>query len=168
VTAATRPQRHDTARLLQSSAIVGLGTALSRITGYMRVAAISYALGVSTLAGVYSWANETPNIVYELLLGGVLTATLVPQFVRHLQDDDPDATSAVFTVAMIGLLVITIVGVLAAPLIARLYLLDVHGEEIQPRDQRSCEHADDRDDEQTDHRDGEDRARRVRDRKSVV
>lgn len=127
MTTTTGPQRHDTARLLQSSAIVGLGTALSRITGFMRVAAISYALGVSTLAGVYSWANETPNIVYELLLGGVLTATLVPQFVRHLQDDDPDATSAVFTVSMLGLLAITVIGVLAAPLIARLYLLDVHG-----------------------------------------
>jgi putative peptidoglycan lipid II flippase len=124
---ATHHGRHDTARLLKSSAIVGLGTALSRVTGFMRVAAISYALGVSTLAGVYSWANETPNIVYELLLGGVLTATLVPQFVRHLQDKDDDATSAVFTVAMLGLLVITIVGVVAAPLIARLYLINVHG-----------------------------------------
>ena len=33
---------------------------------------------MTTLAGTYSYANETPNIVYELLLGGVLTATLVP------------------------------------------------------------------------------------------
>lgn len=123
----TEQGRHDTSRLLKSGAIVGLGTALSRVTGLIRVQAISYALGVSTLAGVYSWANETPNIVYELLLGGVLTATLVPQFVRHLVDDDDDATSAVFTTAMLGLLIITIVGVLAAPLLVRLYLLLVHG-----------------------------------------
>jgi putative peptidoglycan lipid II flippase len=123
----TEQGRHDTGRLLKSGAIVGLGTALSRITGFVRVLAISYALGVTTLSGVYSWANETPNIVYELLLGGVLTATLVPQFVRHLQDRDDEATSAVFTTAMLGLLVITVIGVLAAPFIARLYLIDVHG-----------------------------------------
>lgn len=124
---ATDHGRHNTARLLQSSAIVGLGTALSRLTGLLRVQAISFALGATTLAGVYTWANETPNIVYELLLGGVLTATLVPQFVRHVHDGDEDATSAVFTVAMLGLLAITVLGVVAAPLIVRLYLLQVHG-----------------------------------------
>ncbi len=120
-------QRHSTARMLRSGAVVGLGTVLSRATGLLRVVAISYALGATTLSGVYTWSNETPNIVYELLLGGVLTATLVPQFVRHLQDDDDDATSAVFTTAMLTLLGITIIAVLAAPLIVRLYLLQVHG-----------------------------------------
>jgi putative peptidoglycan lipid II flippase len=119
--------RHDTRRLLQSSAVVGIGTALSRITGFLRVAAIAYALGISTLAGVYSYANETPNIVYELLLGGVLTATLVPQFVKHFESDDDDATSAVFTVAMLALLAITAIGVLLAPWIVQLYTLRVSG-----------------------------------------
>ena len=56
--------------LLRSSAIVGLGTALSRITGFLRVAAIAYAIGAGALAGTYSYANETPNMLYELLLGG--------------------------------------------------------------------------------------------------
>jgi putative peptidoglycan lipid II flippase len=134
VSQATAQQgRHDTARLLQSSAVVGVGTATSRVTGLLRVQAISYALGVSTLAGVYSWANETPNIVYELLLGGVLTATLVPQFVRHLQDDDEDATSAVFTVSMLVLLGITVIGVVGAPLIARINLLQVRGDVRGPQ-----------------------------------
>ena len=64
--------------MLRSSVVVAVGTALSRITGFVRIAAIAYALGVTALAGTYSYANETPNIVYELLVGGVLTATLVP------------------------------------------------------------------------------------------
>jgi len=119
--------RHDTRRLLKSSALVGVGTALSRITGFARVAAIAYALGVSTLAGVFSYANETPNIVYELLLGGVLTATLLPQFVRHLASDDDDATSAIFTVAMLALLGIAVLGIVLAPVIVELYTLRVTG-----------------------------------------
>ncbi len=122
-----RQRRHDTGRLLQSSAIVGLGTALSRATGFLRVAAIAYALGVTATAGVYSYANETPNIVYELLLGGVLTATLVPQFVRHIQQRDDDATSAVVTVSMLALVGITVIGVLIAPLIVDIYTLRVTG-----------------------------------------
>ena len=119
--------RPDTGRILRSSAVVGVGTALSRATGFLRVAAIAYALGVSTLAGVYSYANETPNIVYELLLGGVLTATLVPLFVTYFEDRDDEATSAVVTVAVLALVGITIVGELLAPLIVRLYTINVSG-----------------------------------------
>lgn len=119
--------RHNTARLLRSSGVVGLGTVLSRVSGLLRVQAIAYALGVSTLAGVYSYANETPNMVYELLIGGVLTATLVPQFVRHFQDEDEEATSAVFTVALLSLLAITVVGIIIAPWIVKLYTIQVKG-----------------------------------------
>ena len=112
-------------RLLRSSAVVGVGTALSRLTGFGRVAAVAYALGASTVAGVYAYANETPNIFYELLLGGILTATLLPLFVRNLADGDEEATNAIVTVAAVALLVITALGMLLAPLIVRIYTLNV-------------------------------------------
>ncbi len=120
-------RQNETRRLLRSSAIVGLGTTLSRITGYLRVAAIAYALGVTTLAGTYSYANETPNMLYELLLGGVLTATLVPQFVRHLEHRDDDAASAIVTCSMLAIVALTAIGVLLAPQIVDLYTLQVSG-----------------------------------------
>jgi len=90
----SNPAESDTS-LVRSSALVAVGTALSRVTGFARIAAIAYALGASTLAGTYSYANEAPNIVYELLLGGVLTATLVPLFVRYHETHDEDAPSAI-------------------------------------------------------------------------
>jgi putative peptidoglycan lipid II flippase len=114
-------------RLLRSSAIVGVGTALSRITGFLRVAAIAYALGGGVVAGVYSYASQTPAMLYELLLGGVLTATLVPLFVRHFEQRDDDATSAIFTVSAVALLAVTVVGVAIAPWIVDLYTLRVSG-----------------------------------------
>ena len=117
----------DDSRIVRSSAVVAVGTALSRVTGFVRIAAIAYALGVTALAGTYSYANETPNIVYELFLGGVFTATLVPLFVKYFESDDEDATSAIVTVSMLALLVVTALGVLLAPAIVRLYTLDVHG-----------------------------------------
>ncbi|MFI5053831.1 MAG: murein biosynthesis integral membrane protein MurJ [Acidimicrobiia bacterium] len=113
--------------LVRSSAVVAVGTALSRATGFVRIAAIAYALGVTALAGTYSYANETPNIVYELLLGGVLTATLVPLFVKHFETRDEDAASAIFTVSMLVLAGVTVIGVLLAPWIVSLYTLNVHG-----------------------------------------
>lgn len=114
-------------RLLRSSAVVGVGTALSRITGFGRVAAIAYALGATKVSGVYAYANETPNILYELLLGGILTATLLPLFVRHFQEQDEEATNAVVTVAAVSLIGATLVGIVLAPVIVRLYTLQVTG-----------------------------------------
>ena len=113
-------------RLIRSSAVVGLGTALSRITGFLRVSALA-ALGFARLTDVYNIANSTPNIVYELLLGGILTATLVPLYVEHLERDDRRATDAINTVAIVALIGITAAGIVAAPWIVNLYTLRLHG-----------------------------------------
>jgi putative peptidoglycan lipid II flippase len=113
--------------VVRSSARVALGTALSRLTGFLRLAAMAYAIGFTRLTDTYNLANTTPNIVYELLLGGVLSATLVPVFVDHRDRDDDEATSAVITVAAVVLVVLTVVGILAAPAIVRLYTLRVEG-----------------------------------------
>ncbi len=106
--------------LVRSSALVAVGTGLSRVTGVMRVAALMYALGQTWLADSYTVANTMPNIVYELLLGGVLSATLVPIFTERLRRDD-GGTSAVVTVAGLVLVVVTVVGFVAAPAIFALY-----------------------------------------------
>ena len=128
--APTRRERRQAGAVLRSSAVVAVGTGLSRITGFVRIAAIAYALGVTTLAGTYSYANETPNIVYELLLGGVLTATLVPLFVRQFETGDDDASSAIFTVSMVALLGITVAGILLAPWIVDLYTVRADGPNV--------------------------------------
>ncbi len=113
-------------RLVRSSAVVGLGTALSRITGFLRVSALA-ALGFARLTDVYNIANSTPNIVYELLLGGILTATLVPLYVEHYERDDQRATDAINTAAIASLAAITVLGFIAAPWIIDLYMLRLHG-----------------------------------------
>ena len=111
--------------LLKNNLIVAVGTALSRLTGLVRVAVFAIVMGQTALADAYNGANNSPNAVYELLLGGVLSASLVPVFTRQAEDDDRDATSAVVTVAVLALTAITIVAVAAAPLIFRLFSLDV-------------------------------------------
>ena len=112
-----------TARLVRSSAVVGIGTGLSRISGLLRVGALTFALGATALSDAYNLANTTPNIIYELLLGGVLSASLVPIFVEHDQLGDEDATNAVLTVSVIAMAVLTVIAVLAAPLIVDVYTL---------------------------------------------
>ena len=78
--------------LLKSNLVVAVGTALSRITGLVRVAVFAFVMGQSALTDAYNGANNSPNAIYELLLGGVLSASLVPLFTRHAENDDDDAT----------------------------------------------------------------------------
>jgi len=115
--------------LLRSNLVVATGTALSRVSGLLRVFAFAYVIGQEGLADAYKLANETPNIVYDLLIGGVLSATLVPLFTAFmgLGDTEPDdrATNVVITIATTLLVAITAVAVAAAPLIFRLYSLNL-------------------------------------------
>ena len=112
-------------RFVRANLVVAAGTGLSRLTGFGRVAALAYALGQTSLTDTYNLANTMPNVVYELLLGGILTTTLVPVFVSHLDHNDEEATDAVVSVAVVVLLALTVVAVLAAPLIVHLYTLRV-------------------------------------------
>ncbi len=122
--------------LFRNNVVVAAGTALSRLTGLARVAVFAIVVGQTALADAYNGANQTPNIVYELLLGGVLSASLVPLFTKQAEDRDDDATSAIVTVAVIALTAITIVATAAAPLFFRLYSLNV-AEGVDPDTYRS-------------------------------
>lgn len=109
----------------RATAVQMVGTALSRATGFGRVFALAYAIGFTRLADAYNIANVAPNIVYELILGGVLSATLVPVFVERLEaDDDPwPAVSAVVSFAMALAVGVSVVLFVAAPLVIRLYTI---------------------------------------------
>lgn len=111
--------------LLRSNLVVAAGTALSRVTGLVRVMVLAAIIGRAALGDAYRIGNETPNIVYELLLGGVLSATLVPLFSAFAEDDDDDSTNAIITMATVGLLVLTAIAVLVAPLVFGIYSVNV-------------------------------------------
>ena len=102
------------------------GTLLSRATGVVRVSVTLAALGVSALSDAYNTANTTPNIVYELVLGGILTSVFVPVLVdwakEHGEQETWEAASRFLTFVLVVLSAVTVVGILLAPQIMRLYL----------------------------------------------
>ncbi len=107
--------------LLRSNLVVAVGTLLSRITGLLRFVALATVLGGTAVSDAYILANESPNIIYELLVGGVLSATLVPLFTSFDVDDDDESRNVVITTAISLILIVTIVAVAAAPLIFGLF-----------------------------------------------
>lgn len=117
--------RARAARLARASLGTGLGTVASRLTGLARLVVLAYALGGSRLADSFNLANNTPNAVHDLVLGGVLAATFVPVFVERLstrsEDEAVESISAVVTLASVVLIVATIVFVAAAPVLITLF-----------------------------------------------
>ena len=115
------------ASFARSSAVMSVGTTLSRLTGFLRVAAMAYALGVteSRLSDTYNIANTTPNIIYELALGGILSSVFVPVFVEWLQlrgrDQAWHTARSVMTIAVAFLSAVMVLGILGSGLIIRLY-----------------------------------------------
>ncbi len=126
--------------MLKSSAIMALGTIVSRVTGFLRSILLVTALGTGILADTYNVANTLPNIVYALLVGGTLNAVFVPQIVRAMKEDEDDGEAYVnrlLTLTGVVLLGITVVTVLAAPLIITLYA----GKYTEPGFEQDFDHA---------------------------
>ena len=53
---------------------------ISRLTGFVRTWAQAYALGVTVIASCYSVANNLPNQLYELVIGGMLVTAFLPVY----------------------------------------------------------------------------------------
>jgi putative peptidoglycan lipid II flippase len=103
------------------SAVMALGSLVSRLTGFLRTVIIAAALGSTLVGNAYTTAQWFPGMVYELLLGGILTSVLVPVLVRA-RKADPDRgeayTQRLLTLAVLALAATTVLAVAAAPLLA--------------------------------------------------
>jgi putative peptidoglycan lipid II flippase len=114
---------------MRHTAVMTVGTALSRLTGFLRLTAMTAALGVtvSELGSTYTVANLTPNIVYELILGGILTSVFVPVFVDRLEtrgaEDAREVANILITLVLGLLIVVASLGAIFAEEIIRLYLV---------------------------------------------
>ncbi|MGH2751689.1 MAG: murein biosynthesis integral membrane protein MurJ [Actinomycetota bacterium] len=120
--------------LVRASAVMTVGTILSRATGLLRLTAITAALGVaeSRLADSYNLANMVPNLLYSLLLGGILTSVFVPVIVEMLDKEGRDRAwegiSALINLSVLVLCVATMIGMVAAPWIAEFYATRLEGD----------------------------------------
>lgn len=105
------------------SAVMAIGSLVSRITGFLRTVMIGAALGSTLVGDAYTNAQIFPGMIYELLFGAAVTSVLVPVLVRARRSD-PDRgeayTQRLVTLAVLALGAVTALAVAAAPLLAML------------------------------------------------
>ncbi|MET8522202.1 murein biosynthesis integral membrane protein MurJ [Nocardioides sp. NPDC004968] len=118
-------QKSGGGSVLANSAVMAAGTLFSRASGFIRSALLVAALGSGLHADVFNIANTVPNMLYILLAGGVFNAVLVPQLVKAQKNDEDGGTAytdRIITLAGLFLGVVTILLVIGAPWLMRLYL----------------------------------------------
>src|SRR5579859_7560947 len=115
--------------IARGAAVVASLTILSRILGLVRTLVFSQTVGASCLGTAYVTANQVPNLLYELILGGALTSAMVPVLARSAERaaSDPadralvsQITSALLTWSVIILVPLTLAIAAAAGPIASL------------------------------------------------
>jgi putative peptidoglycan lipid II flippase len=104
------------------SAVMAVGSLVSRVIGFVRNMLIGMTLGAG-IGDAYTSAQFLPGQIYELLLGGILSSVLIPLLVRR-RKADPDGgelfTQRLLTFAVVALGLATVLVVAAAPWITKI------------------------------------------------
>lgn len=117
-----------------ASILLGSGTLVSRLLGFVRVIVLAQTIGVvaSDGADAFANANALPSAIYAIILGGMLNAVLVPQVVKATKrpDGGQEYINRLVTLAIIVLGGLTLVAMLATPLLAALYAPGLDGRKL--------------------------------------
>ena len=118
------------AGIARGAALIAGITAVSRMFGLVRTLVFAQSVGAGCMGTAYVTANQVPNLIYELALGGALTCAMVPVLARSAERSlsDPahrarvaQISSAMLTWTVIILVPLTvIIAALAGPIASLL------------------------------------------------
>lgn len=106
----------------KSSNIVSILVIIGRITGFFRTSVQAWAIGALGLASAYTVANNLPNLLYELVMGGMLITSFLPVYMsvkskRGKQAAADYASNLTSIVVLVMLVVLVLSLVFAAPIV---------------------------------------------------
>ena len=117
--------------ITRGAALIAGLTAVSRVFGLVRTLVFAQSVGAGCLGTAYMTANQVPNLIYELAIGGALTSAMVPVLARSAARSATDPTekqrvaqitSALLTWCVVILVPLTVIIMAAAGPIAELLI----------------------------------------------
>ncbi len=112
----------EEAGIAQAATVIALGNVSSRILGLIRETVISHLFGATGMVSAFRVASIVPTMIYDLLIGGMISAALVPVFSDYASPEKRQElwrlASALFTLVTIVFCLIVIALELVAPLAA--------------------------------------------------
>lgn len=130
----SEPMRTDrTAAVVRATGTMAIATLASRFTGFVAKVVLLAFFGAWIVSDSYNLANTLPNIVFELLIGGVLTSVAIPLLSRAKKDPDGGAryTQQLMTLTLVALAIATGAALASAPYLIRAYQFgSSHGDPV--------------------------------------
>jgi len=112
-------------RITRAAGVVSFFTLLSRILGLLRDIVVAYLFGAQATAEAFFVAFRLPNLLRRLTAEGALTAGFIPVFTDYLthksKDEARRVVQIIFTFATMSLAALTILGIVFAAPIMRVY-----------------------------------------------
>lgn len=118
------PESGEHLRVTRAAGTIGLATLLSRVLGFVRDMVVAAAFGASLAADAFYVAFRIPSMLRELFAEGSMSAGFVPVFTEYLtkrpREETKRLAQAAFTLLALGLLLVSLLGILLAPWLVRL------------------------------------------------
>jgi putative peptidoglycan lipid II flippase len=116
------PQEGEGQQIARAAVIVALGNVSSRVLGLVRETVISHLFGATGMVSAFRVASIVPTMVYDLLIGGMISAALVPVFTDYTAPSKRDElwrlAAALFSLVAIVFSVIVLLLEWAAPAVS--------------------------------------------------
>ena len=123
-------------RIATAAALITAGNIASRVLGLAREQTIAALFGTTAVASIFSAVSRVPTMVYDLLIGGAITAALIPVFSeiagRGEKDAEADRELRTASGAMLALTLVVLIPVVGALVLAAPWLIDLLGVGFAP------------------------------------
>ena len=108
----------------RAALLIGAITMLARVIGFGRQVVFAHTVQASCLGTAYTTANMVPNIIYDIVAGGALTAVVVPVLAAPARSDPEQVrrtSAALLSWAVLLLVPVSlIIAAIARPLVSVL------------------------------------------------
>lgn len=94
----------------RSAGLMTVLTIVSRVTGFIRTWAMAAAIGMSLLSSSYQVANNLPNMLYELVMGGMLVTAFLPVYMGVRREQGREASNE-YVGNLLGILLLLLGGI---------------------------------------------------------
>ncbi|MDR0514763.1 MAG: murein biosynthesis integral membrane protein MurJ [Coriobacteriaceae bacterium] len=120
--------------ILKSTTVMTMATLLSRASGLLRTWAMAFALGNTFLTSAYQVANNMPNVIYDLVAGGILGTAFLPVYLLQKERlgrfGSDRFASNILNISLVVLGLLAVVATVFAPAVIATQTFTLEGEAL--------------------------------------
>jgi putative peptidoglycan lipid II flippase len=112
-------------KITKAATLIGTGTLLSRISGFLRDMVVAYFFGAGMATDAFLVAFRIPNFWRRLVGEGSMTVSFIPVYTEYLtqrtEKESQEVTHIAITIAGILLFVLTALGIIFSPVLIKIF-----------------------------------------------